>query len=131
MLEEETPVSEFTPSILVADDDPQVRTFFAAVLTKAGYLVHEVSDGVEAKAAIQRITFDLMILDLSMPEMDGFEVLQYARAKMPNLKIIVISGFLQGTMLKVATLFGAVATLDKPVSPGLLLSTVRTVMKSH
>lgn len=127
-MEKEVRVPEFTPSILVVDDDANVRKLFARVLTKAGYSVQEVSDGVEAKAAIQNITFDLMILDLSMPEMDGFEVLKFARARMPNLKIIVVSGFMQGMTLNAAKHLGAAATLDKPVETGLLLSTVRNLL---
>jgi CheY-like chemotaxis protein len=125
---EEVRAGEFGLSILVVDDDPQVRTLFARVLTKAGYWAHEVSNGIEAKAAMQRIVFDLMILDLNMPEMDGFEVLEFARAKIPDLKIIVASGFMQGMMLNAAKHLGALAVLDKPVEVGLLLSTVREAM---
>src|ERR1700691_5147771 len=110
---EEVPAGEFAPSILVVDDDLQVRGFFARVLTKAGYSVYDVSNGVEAKAAIQNIAFNLLILDLNMPEMDGYEVLKFARARIPSLKIIVASGFIPDTILKTAELIGAVATLKK------------------
>jgi CheY-like chemotaxis protein len=129
-LEEMRP-PEFAPSILVVDDDAHVRQFFARVLTKAGYHVHDVSNGVEAKAAIKNIAFNLMILDLSMPEMDGYEVLKFARSQIPDLKIIVASGYIPGTMVKTANLFGAVATLNKPIEIGLLLSTVRSVMEEQ
>jgi CheY-like chemotaxis protein len=122
------PDREFRRSILVVDDDPQIRKLFSQVLNKAGYSVYYACDGAEAKSFIQRIQFDLMILDLNMPEMDGFEVLKFARSESPRLKTIVVSGFMQGTMLKAAKLFGAAATLDKPVQISLLLSTVRDVM---
>jgi CheY-like chemotaxis protein len=121
---------DFPPPILVVDDDPTVRKLFAQVLTKAGYFVYEASNGVEAKAALKTFFFNLMILDLNMPEMDGFEVLQFARIHMPSLKIIVVSGFMQGTLLKAAKQLGAAATLDKPVPVGLLLSTVRDVTET-
>jgi CheY-like chemotaxis protein len=130
MTSDERRSAGLAPSILVVDDDLHVKKFFASVLTKAGYSVHEASNGVEAKAALQNNVFDLMILDLNMPEVDGFEVLQFARAKIPNLKIIVASGFMQGIMLQAAKQFGAVAALDKPVEIGLLLSTVRKAMES-
>jgi CheY-like chemotaxis protein len=123
------PEAEFRHSILVVDDDPQVRKLFSQVLIRAGYSVYDACNGLEAKALIQRVQFDVIILDLSMPEMDGFEVLKFARSELPNLQIIVASGFMQGTMLNAAKLFGAVATLDKPVEIALLLSTVRTVLK--
>jgi CheY-like chemotaxis protein len=74
------------------------------------------------------VHFDVMILDLNMPEMDGFEVLKFARSELPDLKVIVVSGFMQGTMLKAAKLFGAVATLDKPIEVGLLLTTIRSIL---
>jgi CheY-like chemotaxis protein len=122
------PELDFRHSILVVDDDPQVRKLFSQVLNKAGYSVYDACDGLQAKSFIQRIQFDLIILDLNMPEMDGFEVLKFARSELPFLKIIVVSGFMQGTMLKAAKLFGAAATLDKPVQMSLLLSTVRDVM---
>jgi CheY-like chemotaxis protein len=122
------PELKFRCSILVVDDDSQVRKLFSQVLNKAGYAVYEACNGLEAKAFLQRIQFDLIILDLNMPEMDGFEVLKFARSELPGVKIIVASGFMQGTMLKAAKLFGAAATLDKPVPISLLLSTVREVM---
>ena len=124
----ETSEREFRHSILVVDDDPQVRKLFDQVLNKAGYSVYGACNGLEAKALIQRVHFDVIILDLNMPEMDGFEVLTFARSEVPDLKIIVVSGFMQGTMLKAAKLFGAIATLDKPVRNDLLLSTVRSVL---
>ena len=122
------PEREFRHSILVVDDDPQVRKLFDQVLNKAGYSVYGACNGLEAKALIQRVHFDVIILDLNMPEMDGFEVLTFARSEVPDLKIIVVSGFMQGTMLKAAKLFGAIDTLDKPIRNDLLLSTVRSVL---
>ncbi len=121
--------TEFKHSILIVDDDPQVRKFFTYALTRAGYSPYDVSNGLEAKAAIQRIHFDLIILDLNMPEMDGFEVLKFARSELPDLKIIVASGFFPTALLKAAKLYGALATLTKPVEPALLLSTVRTAIE--
>ena len=122
------PEAETHRPILVVDDDSQVRQFLSQVLSRAGYSVYDACNGREAKAFIQLIQFDLMILDLNMPEMDGFEVLQFARSESPHLKIIVASGFMQGTMLKAARRFGAAATLDKPLQIPVLLSTVRDVI---
>jgi CheY-like chemotaxis protein len=75
------------------------------------------SDGKNALAAIEENDFDLIVLDLAMPDMDGFEFLKTVRVKSPKLIIVVIFGFLGGTMLAAAKLFGAAATLAKPFSP--------------
>jgi two-component system cell cycle sensor histidine kinase/response regulator CckA len=91
---------ELPRSILIVDDDPQVRKLFHQVLNKAGYSVHDACNGLEAQALVQRVHFDVMILDLNMPEMDGFEVLKFARSALPALKIIVASGYMQGATLR-------------------------------
>lgn len=68
---------------------------------------------------------DLLVLDLSMPEPDGFEILKILCSARPDLKILVISGFMQGAMLRAAQFFGATATLNKTNEPVLVLETIR------
>jgi len=114
--------------ILIVDDDPQIRRFCRIALEENGYSVREATNGKEALEAIEDSVFDLTVLDLSMPDMDGFEFLKAVHAEMPQLKIVVISGFLGGTMLTAARLFGAAATLAKPFSPDSLLSVVRKLL---
>ena len=71
-----------------------------------------------------------MILDLGMPDMDGFDVLRTVRYKHPELRIIIVSGFMQGRMLEPAKLLGANATLDKNLAGDLLLPMVRSLLKN-
>ena len=80
--------------------------------------------------AIEKIRSALMILDLSMYEMDGFDVLRAVRSKHPELKIIVVSGFLHGKALESAKFLGADATLDKDLTAELLLPMVRDLLKN-
>lgn len=115
-------------TILVVDDDPQIRRLCTTILKETGYFVREASNGKEALAAIETTVFDLIVLDLSMPDMDGFEFLKAAHTELPRLKIVVISGFLGGSMLTAARLFGAAATLAKPFSPDSLVSVVRELL---
>src|ERR1022692_1172954 len=115
-------------TILIVDDDVQIRGLCRMALEEPGYDVSEASNGREALAALHEQSFGLIVLDLSMPDMDGFEFLSAVRAKSPKLHILVISGFLGGTMLKAAKLFGAAATLAKPFSPESLLSVVYEVL---
>jgi CheY-like chemotaxis protein len=97
-------------------------------LEETGYSVTEASNGKEALAGIRKAAFDLIVLDLSMPDMDGFEFLKAVRTGLPKLKILVMSGFLGGTMLPGAKLLGGTATIAKPFSPDALLSTVGKVL---
>ena len=130
MTSEIVDVADCVGSVLVVDDDFQVRKVFTAMLATAGYSVRDAANGIEAKAAVQTVRFDVMILDLRMPEMDGFDVLKFVRSKLPSLKIIVVSGFMQGGLLQMAKYFGAAATLEKPVQLEVLLATVRTVLRA-
>jgi DNA-binding NtrC family response regulator len=115
-------------TILIVDDDPQIRTLCGTILEESGYRVRKAADGKDALAAIAETAFDLIVLDLCMPGTDGFEFLQAVRADLPKLKVVVMSGFMSATMLPVAKLSGAAATLAKPFSPESLLSVVRQAL---
>jgi len=113
---------------LIVDDDPQIRRLCRTALEETGYCVREAGNGDEALATIREMSFALVVLDLAMPDMDGFEFLKAVHVERPKLKIIVISGFMGGTMLTAARLFGAAATLAKPFSPDSLVSVVAEVL---
>lgn len=93
--------------ILVADDDKNTRLFLRAVLEGAGYTVRAVKDGEEALEAMESEHFDLAVLDIMMPRMDGYELTRLLRESNNNLPILMVSakqlpadkhkGFLVGT----------------------------------
>jgi two-component system, OmpR family, KDP operon response regulator KdpE len=116
------------PQILLVDDDPQVVRYLRRALERGGYQVSTTTSGKEALALIQQTLPDLLILDLNMPEIDGFDVLKAEREKFPYMRILVISGYLHGALLEAAKVFGAVATLEKPVSADTLLTKVREIL---
>lgn len=118
-------------TILVVDDDPQIRNLCRMALEETAYGVREATNGNEALAAIERTTFDLIVLDLAMPDLDGFEFMKAVCAQLPKLKVIVMSGFMGGTMLPASRLLGAAATLAKPFSTDLLLSVVHEVLAGN
>jgi CheY-like chemotaxis protein len=113
--------------ILIVDDDEQVLGLLTTALSREGYVITAVNSGNEALRLLENRSFDLLLLDLGMPEMDGFELLKLARAHDSHLKIVVISGMSQ-VLLKAAELFGAVASISKPISPELLRNTIATVV---
>ncbi|SPE39208.1 hypothetical protein SBA3_3100008 [Candidatus Sulfopaludibacter sp. SbA3] len=116
--------------ILVVDDDTLVLRLLERVLAMEGYCVSGVASGSGAVQAIASNLYDVLILDLGLPDIDGFDVLRAARAKTTNLKIIATSGYLPENVLKIATHLGADAGLEKPVAPARLVETVRSLLAS-
>jgi two-component system OmpR family response regulator len=102
------------PRILIVDDDEQVLGLFAKVLTRGGYSVSIEPSG---QKALERLNtegpFDLLVLDLCMPQPDGFEVLKEVRSRYAGLRTLVISGYMGGALLVASELLGATATLNK------------------
>ena len=116
--------------ILVVDDNPDHRKALRIILESGGYSVVECESGKGALTAIEKKTFDLVVLDLSMPDVDGFDVLRVVRSKHPELKVMVVSGFLQGSMNKAAKQLGAIVTLDKDLAADSLLPVVDGLLKN-
>ncbi len=114
--------------IVVADDEAQIRTLFTRLLTMAGYTVTPVDSGVAAFQVVQSRAVDLLVLDLSMPQPDGFELLKHLHGYKPELKILVVSGILRGDLLKAAEMVGATATLSKTDAPQELVPKVRSIL---
>ena len=78
--------------ILVVDDEPLLREMFRTVLTDAGYEVSTATHGLDALLQIRRDMPDLLISDLNMPQMSGFELLSVVRRRFPNICVIAASG---------------------------------------
>jgi len=77
--------------ILVAEDEQPLATALQLKLASAGYDVHVVGDGQEALDALAKDTFDLLILDLVMPKLDGFAVLEKIDNSIAGMRIMVLS----------------------------------------
>jgi CheY-like chemotaxis protein len=78
--------------ILVVDDDPAVREVMASLLNDAGYDVNTATNGFDALAQLQRVIPELIISDLHMPLMSGFELLSVVRRRFPDIPVIAVSG---------------------------------------
>jgi DNA-binding response OmpR family regulator len=81
-----------TAQILVVDDEANIRLTLHALLTRAGYAVTMASSGEEAIALIDQHGFDLLLVDLKMPGIDGMQVVGHIRQKQPEATIIVLTG---------------------------------------
>jgi len=80
------------PRLLLVDDSPVERLALGHLLRKSGYRVDEASDGESALQHLRLRQVDLLLLDLNMPEMDGFGVLTYLQKHRPGLPVILLSG---------------------------------------
>jgi DNA-binding response OmpR family regulator len=78
--------------ILIVDDEASIRLTLSALLKRAGFDVTPAENGAEAVALLERQAFELMLVDLKMPVMDGMQVVAAARKRQPDLAIIVLTG---------------------------------------
>jgi len=104
--------------ILVVDDSATVRKFVAASLNIKGFRVVTAADGVEALERMPAEKFDLIITDLNMPDMDGFEFIRTLREtpEYRDIPIIVLSSYTDLKNKDLALEMGALAYLEKPLS---------------
>ena len=103
--------------ILVVDDNEVVRRSFLRSLAGAQCKVEAAWNGEEALHAMERQAFDVVLLDLRMPGMDGMEVLKVIKDKWPETEVVVITGYACVESAKEAVRLGACNYLAKPVGP--------------
>lgn len=117
--------------ILIIDDDSLVRFALVLMLEHEGHEVMEAANGHDAIRIFRECQPDLVIADIFMPEMDGFETIRELRDTAAELKIIAISGGAPiGTPdnLKIAREFGADAAFAKPIDRQEFLSSVSRLL---
>ena len=77
--------------ILIAEDDRELRQLFSHILTKSGYFTHSVSNGQEALDALDKDYYDLLISDIMMPVLDGYELVRLLRSSGNQMPIMIIT----------------------------------------
>ena len=115
-------------SILVVDDEDALRTVLSAELNSEGYDVGTAADGVEALAELQKKNYDLALLDIKMPNMNGFEVLKVIKEKYAGTKVIMLTGFADLKNAIESKKLGAEDFVSKPYDLVDLLTTIDRVM---
>jgi len=80
-------------TILVVDDEPGIALLCKRLLTRAGYIVTALTDPKEATNWLKEHAADLLLVDIRMPEVDGFELITHARSLQPDLSVLVMTGF--------------------------------------
>ena len=113
-------------SILVVEDNEPFREVLAELLELDGHTVWVCDSGDSALKCLTENPMDLVLTDLQMPQIDGFELIRILQRSRPELGVIAISG-LSEQLLQVATSIGAKAVLAKPFTADELFLAVRTV----
>ncbi len=116
------------PNILLVDDEKAIRKTLREILEYEKYKVDEAEDGPSALEKIQSNQYDVVLLDIKMPKMDGLEVLEKAREVSPDTSYIMISGHGNIETAVEATKKGAFDFISKPPDLNRLLITVRNAM---
>ena len=121
--------------ILLAEDHRDLRTLYTFVLNDAGHEVTAVEDGEKALAEIREHRPDVVVTDIQMPNMDGFELIKHIREEedIADLPVIVMTAFGKEHEA-LASAFGANKTLEKPVDNALLCRAINQAfsgIKSH
>jgi two-component system, chemotaxis family, chemotaxis protein CheY len=112
------------PRVLVVDDSSLVRLYYRGILEKGGFEVEQSINGIEAMEKILAQKFDLAIVDVNMPKMDGFSLIRSVRRAMPTvamLPVLVITTETSQQDREDARVSGANFYLVKPISEADLL----------
>jgi two-component system chemotaxis response regulator CheY len=117
--------------ILLVDDAAFMRKVIKDTLSKNGYTeLYEAVDGADAVAKFDEVKPDLVIMDITMPNMDGLEALKAIRAKDSNANVVMCSAMGQETMVMDAVRSGAKDFIVKPFKADRILKTVNSVLGS-
>jgi PAS domain S-box-containing protein len=125
----QTPRRSFQASVLVVDDEPRARASLKEVLRYAGYEITLAEGGREAIELLGQHRFDLLLLDLNMPDLDGHGVMRYLNEHKIDCDIIVVSGESTFDSASRALRRGARDFLRKPYAPDELLRTIANTVE--
>jgi signal transduction histidine kinase len=129
-IQSRVPSAGGTETILLAEDDPDVREVAESLLSEAGYRVISAADGVEALRIFSGLmdTIDLLILDAVMPGKNGIGVFQQIQKTHPQIKAIMMSGYTSEIMIVNGLIERGLKFLQKPINPRDFLRTVRETL---
>jgi DNA-binding response OmpR family regulator len=116
--------------VLIVDDEPFIRNLIRDTLKPRGFATGFAENGVEALKELENGPYDLVITDVVMPEMEGFELLKRIKKGQPNLPVIILTGFSREHDISDFLLYGADEYLTKPFQVNELLAAVEKVTGS-
>ena len=121
------------PHVLVVDDEPHIVRLIQVNLERQGYQVETANNGAVALAKIKENRPDLLVSDVMMPEMDGFELLANVRRDptLMDLPVIMLTAKAQDTDVMTGYKTGADMYLTKPFNPAELIAFAKRILSSH
>ncbi len=122
-------MSGVCPHVLIADDEAHIRRLLAHWLEEAGYCCTTASDGAAALEAVQRGAFSLLVSDLTMPELDGMELLRAVREQSPDLAVLMVTAVDDRETAIRALELGAYGYVTKPFSENEILINVTNAVE--
>ncbi len=114
--------------ILIVDDEEVVRLSYTRILASSQCEVKQAWTWAQVAQAMQDEKFDVVLLDLRMPEMDGMQVLKLLKARWPESEVIIITGYPTLETAKAAVTLGAYDYLTKPVGPEQVIEAANAAM---
>jgi two-component system chemotaxis response regulator CheY len=117
-------------NVLVVDDDALMRELLKAILREEGFtVVGEAKDGQDALKQLDRLSPDVVCLDVNMPGMSGLEVLKAIQRAAPNIKVVMVTGDASMSTVREAVSYGAAGYLIKPFKVGGVGPAIRAALK--
>ena len=117
-----------SPKILIADDEPRFCESLRLLLDGHGYDIHTSTSGREAQALLSKHQFDMALLDLAIPDVDGLELMDYINLHCPDTSVVVITGNSSLDAAVSAIRKGAYDYIRKPFAYEELLTTIQNAL---
>lgn len=121
-------MKESLATILVVDDEEYIRKFIQRILEEVGFRVVAVSNGQEAIDKISSSNINLVLLDIVMPGMDGFQTLELIREK-SEIPVIMVTGLGKATLIDTSLGIGADDYIKKPFRSGELVARIKAKLR--
>ncbi|CUU01952.1 Response regulator receiver domain-containing protein [Candidatus Thermokryptus mobilis] len=114
--------------VLVVDDEEALRYLLSTELAAEGYEVETAGDGDEAIEAIKQKDYDVVLLDIKMPRVDGFEVLKFIKQNKPEIKVIMLTAYADVKNAIEALKLGASDFVSKPYDLEDILTSINRAL---
>ncbi len=119
----------YVPQILIIEDEPAVRHLLGRALADDGYAVTALGTAREALRAVQDVDFEVIIVDMSLPDADGIDVVRQIHSDVPHVQVLAISGMMVADLPRAVRSAGAAATLMKPTTGGKVRQAIHQLLE--